>query len=89
MVTNEIIQKMEKAFTSREAEFKPEEIHEFETRNFAGQRTGTGYYVDRGEIEFSRGQIESYVYIQFDDGEYIAEMPESPKELELWTKYMG
>lgn len=67
-----------------EDEFRADEVKEFPVKG------GKGYYVDRGTVEFSRGTtIEAYVYIEYPDGETVAEKLTTPGELELWTKHLA
>ena len=67
-----------------EDEFRADEVKEFPVKG------GKGYYVDRGVVEFSRGTtIEAYVYIEYPDGETVAEKLTQPGELELWTKHLA
>ena len=74
--------KMEKAF-KLEDDFSADTVQEFPVKN------GTAYVINRGPIEFSRGMIEAYVYIEFNDGEIVAERLDSEKEIELWTTHLA
>lgn len=85
MITNEIVTKIEREFADRELDLQISDVHEFPVNNFLGTQVGTGYYVNLGEIEFSRGQIDAYVYIEYSDGETTSERLSTPQELELWT----
>lgn len=58
-------------------------------RKFIVPGDGMLYCIDRGEVEFSRGQvIEAYVYIIYPDGETVAEKLDRPGEVELWTTHL-
>jgi len=75
--------RMERAFPSYELSFEPEEIHSFPVPG------GTGYYVNRGEMEFSRGLIDAYVYLEYPNGESEAVRIDSEQELKLWTEHLS
>lgn len=81
MSLEDIARKMEREFEI-EDDFGSDTVHEFPVKD------GQGYYIDRGPIEFARGQIEAYVYIEYADGEIVSHRCDTPKELELWTKYL-
>lgn len=82
MITPELVARMETALNI-EDDFSRDTVHEFKVPG------GTGYYVDRGTVEFSRGTtIEAYVYIEYPDGETVAEKLTQPGELELWTTHL-
>jgi hypothetical protein len=83
MVTKELAYKMQAAFPQYELDITPEQITEYPVKD------GTAYVVNYGEIEFSRGLIDAYVYIVYNDGETTSQRVNTPSELELWTKHLA
>lgn len=73
--------KMEQAFNV-EDDFSADSVEIVPVKN------GTAYVINRGPVEFSRGMIEAYVYIEFSDGETVAQRVDSAQELELWTTHL-
>lgn len=83
MDLNEIANRMQEAF-GIEDEFLPTEITVHPVRG-----GGTAYLIDRGVVEFSRGTvIDAYVYIEYPDGDNVAERLTVPGEVELWTVHL-
>lgn len=85
MDINDIKAAMERTF-SREGEldFTNDTVQEFKVPG-----DGTLYLIDRGTVEFSRGQvIEAYAYIIYPDGETVSEYLQHPGEVELWTTHL-
>jgi hypothetical protein len=72
-----------------EQAFKIEDDFSADTVQTVPVKNGTAYVINRGEIEFSRGMIEAYVYIVFNDGEIVAERVDTPQELELWSTHLA
>lgn len=72
-----------------EQAFKIEDDFSADTVTSVPIKNGTAYVINRGEIEFSRGMIEAYVYIEFNDGDTEAVRVDSKQELELWTTHLA
>lgn len=66
-----------------EDEFTAAEVKEFPVK------AGKGYSVHRGPMEFARGLIEAYVYIEFDNGDTVAERMDTEQEFKLWTEHLA
>jgi hypothetical protein len=86
MDLNDIKAAMEQTFSREpgELDFTNDTVKEYAVRG-----GGTCYLIDRGPVEFSRGQvIEAYVYITYPDGDIVAEKLDRPGEVELWTVHL-
>jgi hypothetical protein len=75
--------------TQMEQAFKIEDDFSADTVQTIPVKNGTAYVINRGEIQYSRGMIEAYVYIVFNDGETVAERVDTAQELELWTTHLA
>jgi hypothetical protein len=82
---NEVKAAMERTFSVEgELDFTNDTVKEFKVPG-----DGAAYLIDRGTVEFSRGQvIEAYLFIIYPDGETVAEKLQHPGEVELWTTHL-
>lgn len=83
-VSKELVQRMEAAFYE-DVEFDADKIQVLECKNFAGQVVGTLYMQHNGVMEFSRGQIDAWLYFEYSDGETDSIRINDEAELKFWT----
>ena len=85
MITKELISRLEKAL-GLEYDVNPENVTEYPELDVNGDQIGTAYILNNGVMEFSRGQLDAHVYIEYNDGDTLEERIDTPEELEHWTK---
>lgn len=84
MVTKELVRRMEAAF-SEDVEFDAEKIQTLECKNFKGELVGHLYMQNNGEMEFSRGQIDAWLYFEYSDQSTDSLRINDPDELKMWV----